>query len=138
MQLVITFAFIIPSTLVDGYRDFQMKYRFIAFIAIVLNIGIMITLYCFRKHCMIVPRNYILLFLFTITEGYLVSMLTSVSKPEIVLLSGGITFIIVFFITIYAVKTKNDITQKVTTIFYASIALIVLIIVGSMFRDYII
>ncbi|KAL4432488.1 hypothetical protein ABPG74_013342 [Tetrahymena malaccensis] len=137
-QLIITFAFIIPSTLSDDYRDFQKKYIFIAYLSLILNIATMITLYCFRKQCMKVPNNYILLFIFTITEGYLISMITAVSQPEVVLLAGGITFGIVLFITIYACTTKNDITQKVTAIFYVSMALLVIILVASLFRSYII
>lgn len=98
----------------------------------------MITLYCFRKHCVIVPRNYILLFVFTFTEGYLVSLSTAVAEPAIVLLAAGVTFFIVFFITIYAVKTKNDITTKTTAIFYLTIAVIVMIVIASLFRSHLV
>lgn len=87
---------------------------------------------------MIVPRNYLLIFAFTVTEGYLISLVTAVAKPEVVLLSGGITFGIVLFLTIYALKTKSDITQKVTALFYGSIAVLILILVGILFTSYIV
>ena len=62
---------------------------------------------CARK----VPRNYILLSIFTFTEAYIVSYISSIYDPEIVLKAALITCVTVVALTIYAFCTKADFTQ---------------------------
>lgn len=106
-------------------------------ICFILNIILLIALYCFRDICKKVPRNYYMLFLYTISESYLISYLCGLTEPSIVLLAGVLTTFIVFALTIYAVFSKTDVTMKTSMLIYFPLAAIVIIIVASSYQTYI-
>jgi FtsH-binding integral membrane protein len=60
--------------------------------------------------CKKVPKNYIILFIYTLCESILLSFICSVAQPEVVLLAAGILVLLVGGLIIYALKTQNDIT----------------------------
>lgn len=73
----------------------------------------LITLYaliCFPDLARSVPINYILLGVFTITESYLVSAVTTFYTPLSVAYASCLTAAIVVGLTIYAFKTTTDFT----------------------------
>ena len=57
------------------------------------------------------PNNMILLAVFTLSESYLVSSITSIYEPESVLMSAVATAAATFGITFHAMTTKSDYTQ---------------------------
>jgi FtsH-binding integral membrane protein len=61
-----------------------------------------------------------------------------VAEPGVVLLATCITSFLVISLGCYAANSSNDITQKVNFFIYGPIILIVLIIVGSFFRSYLV
>lgn len=65
---------------------------------------------CCRSNARTVPRNYILLFIFTLSETYFVAAITAFSDPKLVFIALGLTAGIVFSLTIYAFYTKEDFT----------------------------
>lgn len=58
-----------------------------------------------------VPVNYILLFVFTVCESWLVASICQRTDPKIVLEAAALTTAMVLAITIYAMTTKSDFTM---------------------------
>lgn len=84
-----------------------------------------------------VPVNYILLALFTLTEGYLVSCVTAAYEPTTVFIAALLTASIVVALTIYAFTTKTDFTICGGLLFTALMALFVASILAIIFQSYI-
>lgn len=78
--------------------------------ALILSIVIECALICVRKIARTVPYNYILLFLFTVCEAYIVAFICSATDPHIVLAAAAMTAAIVVALTVYAFTTKTDFT----------------------------
>ena len=57
----------------------------------------------------IVPHNYILLFVFTLSEGYSLSFVGFYNKG-IILTAAILTLSITLSLSLYAMTTKNDLT----------------------------
>ena len=70
----------------------------------------MIALLCFPNNCKTVPKNYILLFSFTLCESYLVSICCGMSSPRLVVMAALMTLAITVALTLYAFTTKEDFT----------------------------
>ena len=71
----------------------------------------MIVLACVKTCTREVPTNYILLLVFTLSEGYLVSYLTAMyNDKNIVIVAAGLTLGVTIGLTIYAFFTKTDYT----------------------------
>ena len=56
------------------------------------------------------PNNYILLGIFTLSQGYIVSYIAAEYEPKIVLLAAFMTAGVVGSVTVYAFFTKTDFT----------------------------
>lgn len=65
---------------------------------------------CCQNNARIVPRNYILLLIFTITESIFVGAITAMSEPEIVFIALALTAAMTIGLTIYAMTTSEDFT----------------------------
>ena len=90
--------------------SFYKNYEWLALIAIVITIVILIALVCSKDLAMKVPINYILLTIFTSAEGFSVGFICSTYTPDSVALALFISAIIVISLTIYAMITKTDYT----------------------------
>lgn len=66
------------------------------------------------------PTNYILLFLFTACEGYMVSYSCAVTEKSIVLMAAAMTLGVTVSLTIYAYTTKQDFTMMGGILFVIS------------------
>ncbi len=75
------------------------------------------------------PKNYILLFLFTFSVAYLISFTVAVVEPYVVLLAGGITTLLILFFVLYGFFSKNDITVKTLVLFYFPLSVAVILFV---------
>lgn len=78
--------------------------------AIVLQIVTSIALICCRGLSRSVPTNYILLFIFTLSEAYLVAFIAAHYEPEVVLAAAFSTAGLTAAISVYAWTTKSDFT----------------------------
>lgn len=135
IQMLITAVFCLFAVFSSGYVQWQRDNLWLIYICLILNIVALISLVCFRSVCKKVPQNYILLFTFTAGESYIISFACGQTKPEIVLQAVGLTSLLVFSLVIYAIKTRKDITLKITFFIYAPIALLALIIVAALFQS---
>jgi len=95
-----------------AFAHFQVTQPAIWIGAAVLTCVITCTLLCCQKTARSVPTNYILLFVFTVCEAYLVGMIcSSIQDQEIVLMAAAMTLAVTLALTIYALTTKTDFTM---------------------------
>lgn len=73
------------------------------------------------------PSNYILLFIFTFCEGYMVSIMTGLVDAKLVMIALVLTCGIFVSLTIYALTTKEDFT---TCGAFLSTCLCILLLMG--------
>ena len=71
---------------------------------------ILIVTCCSPKQLQIVPRNYIILLIFTLCEGYIVSVICAMSNPRLVFMAALMTLAMTVALTLYAFTTKTDFT----------------------------
>lgn len=71
----------------------------------------MCSLLCCIENARVVPTNYILLFVFTISYGYQVAFITTAYDPATVNLAVALTAGVVIALTVYALFTKSDHTM---------------------------
>ena len=88
------------------------------------------------------PNNYILLFVFTICESYLIAYTCVFTEPLVILVAVIATTVFTGGLILYAILTKRylyiyiltrDITTMGGVIFYIYIGLIILILLGLLF-----
>ena len=103
------------------------------YVFMVITIITVYALACYPKVARSVPINYILLFLFTIAEAYMISIIASYYDSTTVLMAGGLTAAATVGLTIYAFYTKKDFTKLGGFLF----ALILVLIVGGIFAIFI-
>ena len=111
-QLLLTILLCLAAMYSPSYFEFMLSGAGLALMicAIVLTIVITILLFCCFGYARKVPTNYILLTIFTICEGYLVSYSCAATDPKIVFMAAIMTLGITVSLTIYAMTTKSDFT----------------------------
>lgn len=112
VQLLITTIFTLFSMYWTSWKHFQMNHIGLAWIMIALTFILPIIIICCPGPMRQVPQNYIVLFLFTFAESYLVSFICAMSKPQLVFMAAFMTFCLVVSLTIYALTTKTDFTMQ--------------------------
>ncbi|CAD8103417.1 unnamed protein product [Paramecium sonneborni] len=124
IQLFITMLMCLASYLLLDYRAFQLQHSGLAYLALGVSIFVELLLLCIPKFAWKVPYNYILLFIFTFCEGYLISNLCSYVFDRfsenggfIVLMATSFSLAVVIGLTLYACKTKSDFTTKGALLF---------------------
>lgn len=110
VQLLITTIFTLFSMYWTSWKQFQMGHIGIAWIMIILTFVLPIIIICCPGSMRQVPQNYIVLFLFTFAESYLVSFVCALTQPQLVFMAAFMTFALVVSLTIYAMTTKTDFT----------------------------
>ena len=90
----------------------------------ILSIATIVSLSCFRDLSRKVPLNYILLILFTMSKGYMISFVCNLTQPRIVFMAACMTCFITLALTFYACTTKRDFTIYGSLIFLLSCVLL--------------
>eukprot|EP00357_Protocruzia_adherens_P013751 CAMPEP_0115017768 /NCGR_PEP_ID=MMETSP0216-20121206/28337_1 /TAXON_ID=223996 /ORGANISM="Protocruzia adherens, Strain Boccale" /LENGTH=236 /DNA_ID=CAMNT_0002388695 /DNA_START=44 /DNA_END=754 /DNA_ORIENTATION=- len=109
-QLTFTTAFCAWATLSEAVQQFMLENFALFICSCVLAIVICFALSCCPQNGRIVPRNYILLGLFTLCESYMVGALCAMTDPTIVLTAAVLTVGVTVALTLYACFTKTDFT----------------------------
>ena len=109
-QLFLTAIMCVISCSVPSFAKFQQTHVFLSYFFGFVSVIILLVLFCSRNVSKTVPTNYILLTIFTLLEGYSVSMICSVYDKQTVLLAALFTFDITLELTIYTFTTKTDFT----------------------------
>jgi FtsH-binding integral membrane protein len=110
-QILIT-VILCALTFNSDYKLFMYNNRGLFWLSLIINIGLMIPLICFKSVARKVPGNYILLSLWTIATGYMVSCCTLRYDASVVLAAAFSTLIITFSLSLYAITTKRDFTAQ--------------------------
>jgi len=132
-QLSITAAFILFVQLYrNTFVDFMIANVGITIFACVGSIITSIMIICCfgRSH----PTNYVLLFIFTICETYMVGGITAGYEPKIVMMAGAATAAATIALTVYAMRTKKDIEVFMALAFVVYLAILPIMIICIFIR----
>lgn len=110
MQLLVTSLIASIFFASSALNQFICQHPWTLYLAIILSFGLLIALFCIPNATRSYPTNYILLFSFTVVEGYLVGAITATSKVEAVLMAFFLTAAVTFALTAFAMQTKYDFT----------------------------
>lgn len=132
-QLLITLIFVVIATTHAPTKQFIQDNYYLRIIAIVITFSILIALACCDQYRRKKPLNYILLFVFTIAESFLVAVFSSKFYTQHVVLALSITTLLCFVLTIFAIQTKIDFTVFGGFLLIALVVLLVVMIVGIFF-----
>ena len=120
VQLAFTSLMVVVTLASPSFRQFQEANWGLYILAAIVSIATMITLFCCQGMSKEVPKNYILMAIFTLAESYMTSVLCSFYDTESVVLAAITTFAATTGLTFYAIYTKSDFTEC-THYFYGMI-----------------
>jgi len=132
-QLLITLGFVSIATLHEPTKLYIKSHPMLSILAIIITFGTLIALACCENLRRKSPTNFILLFVFTIAESFLLGVTVSRYYPFQVLIALGLTTLICFALTIFALQTKVDFTVMGGFLMVAVIVLMVVSIVAMFF-----
>ena len=133
-QLLFTSIFCLCCITSESLKKFLISNVPLFDILLILEIIVSFTIICCKGISRKVPLNYILLFIFTFAESYIVGFICAFTNPKVVFMAATMTFIIVIFLTIYAITTKTDISMQGSLMFIFSAGLLCLVIFNFFFR----
>jgi protein lifeguard len=110
MQLAITTLITGIAVASEGFRDWMQANVGFLIACMIINFIVMIVLFCFNKPARKVPTNYILTFIFTLTESFLVANFAAFYDPVTVIIAASMTLGVTVGVTAYACTTKRDYT----------------------------
>ena len=110
IQLALTFFFVYLANEIKSLRNFIIYHYWLYFFISLIPLGIMILFIYKPQTTRRVPSNYILLFIFTMCEGYFLARFTLGFQRMSIYIALLLTLIAVITLTIYAFITKNDFT----------------------------
>jgi FtsH-binding integral membrane protein len=108
-QLTLTVA-LMSLSFIEGVKNFMLTNLTPFWVALGLSLAILLPLICFKSLARTVPINYILLFAWTLCEGYMLAVCCATYDPKVVMLAGLMTAAVTISLTIYAMTTKVDFT----------------------------
>ena len=118
IQLMITTgicALSVTTMYPGGFGYFQTRNQWLMYVAIGLQLFLLILIFCVKKIARKVPLNYIMLSLFTLVEAYLLSSICAVASrnghASWVAISAAMTAGVTIGLTLYAMFTKRDFTK---------------------------
>jgi len=125
IQLTISVGFIAVFVFSDGMKGFARANSWLVWVAFGATFVVMIMLACCGDLRRQTPHNYILLFLFTLAESFLLGVISSMYKTEAVFIAVVITAIVCLALTLFAFQTKIDFTVFNGIAFVAVLVLMV-------------
>jgi len=129
-QLLLTCLLSFIAMESKSYQNFLLNHIGLIYFFIFLIIVISFIIQCCSNLMQSVPQNYIILFLFTFAESYLISFICAFSNHKLVFMASFMTFIICLSLTLYAINTKSDFTTKGGILFILCAGLILFSIFG--------
>ena len=127
-QILFTSLMISCSIFIEAYRKFFISNTWLFFLAIIATFVVLYIL-VYTNQARKVPQNYILLFIFTLCEGYTLSFVGFYDKG-IILAATILTLAITIGLTVYAFTTDTDVTMQGGLFFILGSVFMGLIIVG--------
>ena len=134
-QLALTWGFVTLSCFNDSFKNYQQSNTWLYILLAVVAIICLYALGCYKQIATKVPTNYILLTIFTFSEAYVVSAIASQYSTKDVFIATGLTFGVVFALTLYACTTKTDFTMLGGMLFVCLLLLMMCSIFGIFFHS---
>ena len=117
-----------------SYQNFLLNHKGLLTFFFIILIVLPFIIVCFKDLMRTVPQNYIILFIFTFAESYIISFICAFSNHKLVFMASFMTFVICLTLTIYAINTKSDFTTKGGLLFILCAGLFLFSIFG-LFTD---
>jgi len=127
VQLLITFGFICIFAVPQPVREWSQANTWLLWVAFIVAFVTMMTLACCGDLRRRTPHNYVALMVFTFAESFLLGIISSLYKYEIVLTAVLITAVVCLALTAFAFQTKIDFTVFNGLLF---VGLIILMLFG--------
>jgi len=125
-QLLLTAAVAAPLVMEGEVQKWvKTQGQTLIIVVCVLNIVLICAMACCRTAMRSFPTNYIMLFAFTATEGFLVGVICSTYELESVMCAVIATGLLVGCLTVYAIITKSDFTGCGVYLFAALLVLLI-------------
>jgi FtsH-binding integral membrane protein len=118
-----------------SYGEWILENLWLFWIAIVVEISVLISMVCSKNLLRMVPHNYILLTVFTICEAYTVSAVCTLYEPLDVLIAALMTCGVTLALTAYAWTTNTDFTVLFGSISSCCCLLIMMILISVIWQD---
>ncbi|KAL0124621.1 hypothetical protein PUN28_006461 [Cardiocondyla obscurior] len=130
-QLIITFGMISIFVYVESTKLWVRQHTELFWVAFAVTFVLLICMTCCTSVRRKAPMNFVFLFLFTLAEGFLLSVAASTYDSKEVMAAVGITAAVCLGLTLFAFQTKIDFTGMHTVLFVAVLVLIIFGIVAS-------
>jgi len=135
VQLLITLGFVCTFSLSQETRQWTARNTWLFWLAFATTIVTIIMLSCCETFRRKTPHNYIALMVFTLAESFLVGVISSMYKYQIVLTAVLITAVICLALTVFAFQTKIDFTIYNGLLFVLLIVLMLFGLIAMFWRD---
>lgn len=133
VQLLLTSGIVAVFVCVDAVAFYVRENYYLKWVALGLEILLIIILICCDSIRRSSPANYICLILFTLCNGFLLGIMASLYAPDEVLISLGITGAVVLVLTLFAMQKKIDFTPLYCIMLIISVVFLLFAIVGVFF-----
>lgn len=130
---MLTLVFIITFKYHEATNLWVRKNQWLFYVSLGVMIVTMISMACCTSVRRTAPMNFIFLGLFTLSQGFMLGMTTTVYRGDEVMLAIGITAVVCFSLTIFAFQTKWDFTVMGGVLFVAVIVLMLFGLVAIFF-----
>ena len=110
VQLALTFGFVVLANEIKTLEIFILSHRWLFYVMVFTPLIIIIYFLIDPKKTKQVPINYILLFFFSMTEGYSVAYFTLSFQKWSVYFAMLLTLVAVLVLSLYAFITQRDFT----------------------------
>lgn len=94
----------------DSAKQWIRANYWLHYVALAIGIAILCTLVCCLKHARKVPRNYILLSVFTVMWTYMVAGFTQWFEPKDIIIAASLTLAMVVGLTLFACFSRMKLT----------------------------
>ena len=123
-QLIITSIVVFLALKINSFKLFIINHFWLNYLSLFISLACVLCPICFQGIYKKVPTNYIILFVFTLSESWVVAYQTCLYTPRSVMIALIMTIITVLTLTIYAWTTKKDFTILGGTLFVSLVLLI--------------
>lgn len=118
---------------VESFKEWLTNNIVFLIVCLCVNFVVLIVLFCFRGPSRRYPTNYILAFIFTVTEAFLIANIAAFYDPITILIAAVMTLGVTLGVTLYACFTKRDYTTCGGSLFGLLIGAILFAIFMSIF-----
>ncbi|XP_034479567.1 protein lifeguard 1 [Drosophila innubila] len=134
-QLLFTCGIIAIFTYHEPTKWFVRENPQLIIAAVIVNLVVLLSMACCESARRSFPINFVCLGLFTVTMSLLLGAVASTMDANMVLMSVGITAVLIIALSIFAIQTKYDFTAWRGVLIACVVCLIILGFAGGFLRS---